>query len=272
MFLLDCHNHTNNSLDAKAKLDEMCDAAVAKGFGVYCITEHYDCEFEERDTCMGIIKNCYAQIDAYKATHDTGSTKILKGIELGQPLQDEGQAKRVLDAYRDQMDFVIGSLHNVSGMPDFYFFDYVGKGTAGVEAVMETYYQELYEMSKVGGFDTVGHITYPYRYALKRGVPVDLSKFDDIVAAMMKNLIHNGIAMEINTSGYRQGLDETMPGRYHMKMYRDLGGEMLTIGSDAHTIEDHGKNITDGLMLAKEMGFEYITYFEKRKPVMVKID
>ena len=271
MFLLDCHNHTNNSLDAKATMEEMCDAANEKGFGVYCITEHYDCEFEERDVCMGIIQNCYAQIDAYKKAHPGCKTKILKGIELGQMLQDMGQAKRVLDAYKDQMDFVIGSLHNVSGMPDFYFFDYVGQGTAGVEAVMEKYYLELYEMSKVGGFDSVGHITYPYRYALKRGVPVNLRRFDDFIEAMMKNLIQNGIAMEINTSGYRQGLDETLPGRYHMKMYRALGGEMLTIGSDAHAIEDHGKNIADGLALAKECGFDYITYFEKRKPVMVKL-
>ena len=271
MFLVDCHNHTTNSYDGETPLFDMCDAANRKGFAVYCITEHYDCEAEKERLTPAHIINCYKEIDAYKAAHPTG-TKILKGIELGQILQGKEQAKWVMDTCGDQMDFVIGSLHNVKDNPDFYLIDYAAYGSEKIEELCEAYYQELYEMSKVGGFDTVGHITYPYRYAVIRNVPINLKRYDDIIEAMMKNLIHNGIAMEINTSGFRQGVGETLPGRYHLKMYKELGGELLTVGSDAHRISDHGKNISDGLLLAKEMGFEYITYFEKRKPIAVKID
>ena len=268
MFLLDCHNHTDNSYDGDTPLDVMCGAANQNGFAVYCITEHYDCDLAEENHCLTTIKNCYAQIAAYKQAH-TGGTKILNGIELGQPLQNPAAAKAVMDAFGDQMDFVIGSLHNVKGEPDFYLIDYKARGTEGLQQLCERYYLELYEMSKAGGFDSMGHITYPYRYAVMRGIPLDITRYDEIAAAMMKNLIEKGIALEINTSGYRQGVGEPLPGKHHLKLYRELGGELVTIGSDAHRIGDFGKNIADGLALLREIGFSYITYFEKRKPVMV---
>lgn len=271
MFLLDCHNHTTNSYDGHNPLSEMCDAAREKGFSVYCVTEHYDCGYLEEYHCVDAVVNCYAQIDAYNREHPDGM-KLLKGIELGEMLQFPEEAAYIKQLCGDQMDFIIGSLHNLKDEQDFYFMDYHAIGSEQMQRYCEQYYTELYEMSKVGGFDSMGHITYPYRYAVIRKFPLDIMRYDEIIRAMMKNLIEKGIAMEINTSGFRQGVGETLPGRYHLKMYKELGGELLTIGSDAHRISDHGKNIADGLLLAKEMGFDYITYFEKRKPVMVKID
>ncbi len=270
MFLLDCHNHTTNSFDGNTPLFTMCDAANEQGFSVYTIAEHYECGFLDKRGGVEVIGNCYQEIEAYKQSHK-GGTKILKGIELGQMLHKPDEVKMVMDAYGDQMDFVIGSLHNIKGEDDFYSMDYSALGTARLQELTERYYAELYEMSKVGGFDSMAHITYPYRYAVIRNVPLDILRYDDMIAAMMKNLIEKGIALEINTSGFRQGLGEPLPGVHQLKIYKDLGGEMLTIGSDAHRISDFGKHIADGLALAKEMGFSYITYFEKRKPVMVKL-
>lgn len=270
MFLIDCHNHTDNSFDGETPLYQMCDKANEQGFLVYCITEHYDCGYLQQNKCVEAVTNCYRQIDAYKAAHQ-GGTKILKGIELGQMLQFPEEAKHIMQLCGDQMDFVIGSLHNLKNEPDFYLMDYHALGSEKMQSYCKQYYNELYEMSKVGGFDTMGHITYPYRYAVIREFPLDITRYYDTVCAMMKNLIEKGIALEINTSGYRQGVGETLPGRYHLQMYRELGGELLTVGSDAHRISDFGKNIADGLELAKEMGFRYITYFENRKPIMVKL-
>ncbi len=270
MFLLDCHNHTTHSFDGKSPLAVMCDEANAKGFAVYTVTEHYDCGWVDGSNAFEGVLSSHQSIDAYKAAHPTG-TKILKGIELGQMLHFPEDVKRIMDAAGNDFDFVLASLHNIKGEKDFCQLDYHAYGAQKMDGICEQYFTELYEMSKVGGFDSVGHITYPYRYAKRREFPIQIDKYDEIIAAMMKNLIEKGIALEVNTSGYRQGLDEPMPGRHHLQMYKDLGGELLTIGSDAHIVTDFGGGIETGLELIKELGFDYITYFEQRKPIMVKL-
>ncbi len=272
--LLDCHNHTNHSFDGKASVEEMCLLAQSQGFLVYCITDHYECQTAKQQNALPEIIRCGEDIRAFAKKHP-GSTRFLYGVELGQPLQDREAVKELRGACGDRLDFIIGSLHNAENELDFYevFTDegYLARGISGLEELCCRYYEELLAMCREGGFDSVGHILYPYRYAVRHNVKLDYTRQDERVRAMMREIIEKGIALEINTSGYRQGFGGPLPGAYHLAMYRELGGELITIGSDAHRTGDFAKNISDGLELIKAAGFRYITYFEKRKPVMVKL-
>ena len=111
------------------------------------------------------------------------------------------------------------------------------------------------------------------RYIVQSGrFNTDLSRFDDVTDEIFKTLIANGKALEINTSGLRQPIGKTMPTENYVRRFRELGGKFLTLGSDAHFTEHVGAGIDDGYAIAESCGFEYVTYFENRKPVQVKIE
>ncbi|MCI7350510.1 MAG: histidinol phosphate phosphatase, partial [Ruminococcus sp.] len=94
---------------------------------------------------------------------------------------------------------------------------------------------------------------------------------EELIAESFKTLISNGKGIEINTSGLRQKYGKTFPDLSYLKLYKDLGGEILTIGSDAHCTADLGKGVKEGSELAQAAGFKRICYFEERKPVFVEI-
>ena len=141
-----------------------------------------------------------------------------------------------------------------------------------VYGLLDKYFEEMLLLSKWNGFDTLAHLTYPLRYIMGNyGIKVDLKKYDGIVDEIFKTVIGNGKALEINTSGLRQKIGVTMPTVDYVRRFKELGGELLTIGSDAHFTEHVDAGINEGFAIAQAAGFEYVTYFEKHKPVMVKI-
>ena len=139
--------------------------------------------------------------------------------------------------------------------------------------LLNRYFKEVYELCQTDLFDVVGHITYSLRYMKQRhGICPDISRFDDIIAESFRTLAHSGRGIEINTSGIRQGFGASFPDLKYVKMFRELGGEIITIGSDSHTPEDIGANVADGAEIAKVAGFRYLTYFKERKPNFLRID
>jgi histidinol-phosphatase (PHP family) len=132
---------------------------------------------------------------------------------------------------------------------------------------------EVNEMCRMDCFDVLGHLTYCLRYMKQRnGIEADISRFDDIIADSFRILAENGKGIEINTSGLRQGFGETFPNLKYVKLFRELGGEVLSIGSDSHTVEDIAKNFEDAADMAREVGFTRLCYFRERKPVFISID
>ncbi len=119
MLLLDCHNHTTHSFDGKATVEEMCALAQEQEFLVYCVTDHYEAQTARQQNALPEILCSGEDVRRFSAEHP-GKTKFLCGVELGQPLQDLDASAQLLEAGRDSLDFVIGSLHNVENVPDFY--------------------------------------------------------------------------------------------------------------------------------------------------------
>lgn len=264
----DCHNHSRNSYDGTDTVAHMCERAQELGLLYYTLTDHCECEDynrQERDY-KSVVENSYARmLEARESTR--GKLNFLFGIELGQPLQNlEASA----DALRGRAyDFVIGSLHSLKGCRDFYFWEELN---LELYTALDRYFEEILQMLNAGGFDSLGHLTYPLRYIVgDRGLQVDFDRYLDRVDLVYKLLIEKGIALELNTSGLRQNIGETLPNFSLLKRYRQMGGELVTIGSDAHCCPDLGKGIQEGMALLAEAGFTHFTVFKNRKPMMIEL-
>jgi histidinol-phosphatase (PHP family) len=286
--MIDLHSHTNNSPDASNTAEEMVLSAIEKGIDVYAITDHCEVNLYFPEGYYGKRNSPYETFDFGRTFADSindsnalrekykDKIKVLRGIELAGAPYDFGLAEAILGDCR--LDFVIGSTHQVKGFDDFAFIDY---GKEKIPELMNTYFEEILKVAKWGKFDVLAHLTYTLRYIEGgdtenkesgwRGAKVDMSPYEEIIREIMKTLIVYGKGIEINTSGLRQKYGKTFPDLYYIKLFRELGGDIITIGSDSHNINDIGKGIREGSELAKTAGFEYFTYFEERKPVRVAL-
>lgn len=266
--LSDCHNHSNISLDGTDPAEAMLKRAESLGLYYYTLTDHCECNTYIEEDYKHVALKAYDEMCRLGREY-SGQLRVtfLKGIELGQPMQDLSAAADALKG-RDY-DVVLGSLHNLSSCKDFYFWDQLN---LDVDYALDRYFIELEEMVEWGRFDTLTHITYPLRYIVgDNGIYVDYSKYMERTEHIFKMLIDKGIALEINTSGLRQKIGETMPNARLIQLYKSLGGELITIGSDAHSCRDLGKGIEEGMDILKSAGFKAFTVFIKRKPVMVDL-
>lgn len=283
--LIDCHTHTDFSPDGRSSAEEMCERAAKLGLSAYAITDHCDCNLwypaeyytdnvsELKDLEMyGQGKRIIESINCLKGLKQkyAGKLNLICGIELGQPLQDIENAEKI--AADKDIDFIIGSHHQNKGSDDFYYFDYDKMEQNEIYALLETAFVQTYDMCKWGKFDVLGHLTYPLRYICgDYGIKINMKNFDDIISEIFKLLVQKGKGIEINTSGLRQKYGKTFPDLKYIKMFRDLGGEIISIGSDAHSKDDLGKGIFSGTELAVEAGFKYFCYFKGRKPNFISI-
>lgn len=263
---IDCHSHTVHSPDGSDSVIQMCTRAMELSLEAYAITDHCEMNQYVEDGYDKRIAACISDVRAAKSYYKN-ELNLLLGIELGQPLQNLALSERVLS--ETDYDIVLGSLHNIEGYEDFAFLDYARQD---VHTLIGRYYSELYEMALWGKFDVLAHLTYPLRYI--KGVAkmeVDMAQFEEKIRAIFQALVRQGIGIEINSSGLRQHLRQTMPDLYYVKMYRECGGEILTLGSDAHRAVDLAKGIPEALEIAKAAGFTEVAYYKNRTPQFIKI-
>ena len=117
-----------------------------------------------------------------------------------------------------------------------------------------------------GRFDSLAHLTYPFRYLPPQWREEGYGRWRECIDAVLSALAEKGLALEINVSGLRQEIGRTLPDLPIIRRFRELGGEWVTVGSDAHRPEDVGRHIRDGLALAAEAGFRYYAVYENRTP------
>lgn len=259
--ILDLHTHSDSSPDAEHSVSLMCEYALRRGIRGIAVTDHCECDAY---LCDGYNITCAQSLfQAAKARHIfQGQMVVLLGVELGQPILDLQAAQAVIS--RPSLDFVLASMHNLRDRQDFYYLDY-SLPENEPHALLDEYFDSLIEIVRWGNFDSLAHLTYPLRYMVGRdGLDIDISRFYDKIDFIFKGLIEQGKALEINTSGLRQALKTTIPSLALLKRYRALGGELLTIGSDAHRAEDVGRGINDGMELAHEAGFRFTTLYQGR--------
>lgn len=264
--MIDMHTHSDHSFDGNHPCMLLCESAVAKGLDGIAITDHCEIDSKELDF-RAFATNQY--FESYKAKKFfEGRLLVLQGLELGQAIYKKELAESILRKFK--YDFILGSIHNLENMEDFYYLDY---GKFDVPALLDEYFDTVYRLCVWNQFDSLAHLTYPLRYIKgEAGIDIDLSQFSDKIEAILKTLIQNGKALEINTSGLFQKLNETLPDKSIIRLFKELGGKYITIGSDSHYYNDLGRGIEQGMVLAKECGFDNIAVYQQREPYLIPIE
>lgn len=264
--LFDCHIHSINSHDGHAPVEDICRRALELGLSGLAITDHTECQGYHNYDYPARITRSVADAAA-AAQKFAPRLTVLRGFELGQPLQDLDLAEKMVALCN--YDFIIGSLHGLGGKTreDFAYWAFMENPTDRLEEKLTAYFNQLIDLARWGKFDVMGHITYPVRH-----VPIDFDRYSEQIDRLLSILIQSGRGIEINTSGLRQGVGMTMPHLPLVQRYRQLGGEVITLGSDAHYLEHVGADLSVGMELLEAAGFRYFTYFKDRKPVFVRVE
>ncbi|MEA4893088.1 MAG: histidinol-phosphatase HisJ family protein [Peptococcaceae bacterium] len=265
---MDLHSHSAFSFDGSHSVRDMCAAAFQAGVEIYAVTDHCDVAGWEEYDLANTIRQSVAEIRGCGKDY-AGKMKILAGLELGEPLDRPECTKEVLAD--NHFDLVLGSIHNVKDRPDFYYLNFQDE-SLDLNLELELYFQSLLAMIRWGGIDVAAHITYPFRYILERcPYPYDFDAWDHHLDEVIRLLAEKGLGLEINTSGVKKTPSYLMPEERWIRRYRELGGENLTLGADAHVPRDVGSGICRGLAAARAAGFKWLCYYEEHKPRHIKI-
>ncbi|MCL2697291.1 MAG: histidinol-phosphatase HisJ family protein [Oscillospiraceae bacterium] len=269
MNIIDTHVHSSFSFDGENTPREMAEQAARLGLTAMTFTEHIDVD-DYRNTYYRqstLIPVAAVEIPPLKEEYK-GRINLGFGAEIGQYLRKPELAESLIKDLK--LDFVIGSAHVVPGYKDCYYLDY---HKTNPRELLRLYFGEILELAEKGNIDVIGHLTYPLRYITGRdGIVVNLSEYADIIRDICITAAKRGIGLEINTGGIRrQNYGKADPELEYVKMFREAGGEIITIGSDAHRTCDIAANFKEGAEIAKAAGFKRIAYFEKRKPIFIEL-
>lgn len=274
---MNLHTHTGHSPDAAPDtVAERVAAANAMGLQYMAVTDHveinryYPAAFYHAKDTEKVLYNSEAvwkgsAAETAAAQGNTGALTLLCGAEFGQIPQNPVLAGIL---YRDaRLDLVIGSVHELPGMDDFYFLDYPH---LDVPALMQAYFEEVLRLAQTDCYDILGHLTYGTRYLPNRA-DYDLTPHLPVIDEIFRTVIAKGKAVELNGSNLKADVPFTDPDVSLIRRYRELGGRYLTLSTDAHETKYVGYKMDVLEQLARDAGFTELTYFRKHQPVLVPL-
>ena len=262
--IIDLHVHTVHSFDCdESTPDKICKTAIEKGISHIAFCDHAD---------LDMIADGYNLYDDDAAFEDMLRAKekykdrlnVICGVELGAANQYPEMAEKLINKHK--YDYVLGSLHSLSGVPDFAYFKFEIAERRLCERLFERYLDELNELLDLNLFDTLAHLTYPIRYFMRGDKFVDLNNYKSEIDNILKKIIKKGLTLELNTQGLRRDEKITSPTYDIVERYYSLGGRNVCCGSDAHFLSDIVSHVEECQTKLKEIGFEDITYYVNRKP------
>lgn len=262
--MFDYHVHSEFSADCSTSMERTIEKAIDIGLKELCFTDHIDYDYPDSDWVFEFdLKEYDTKIKELQMKYDN-RIQIKKGVEIG--MQPHLKARYEALMKEETFDFVIASLHAVEGK-EMHFGEFFEGKT--LDEAYRIYYEELYACIRdFNQFQIIGHLDLVKRYTKERSS----NGFHDIAEAIFKRIIPEGKGIELNTSGYKYGMDGGMPSEDLLKLYRDCGGEIITIGSDSHKETELATRFRDSLALIQSIGFRYISTFDKGKPVFHPID
>lgn len=261
--MFDYHMHSTVSFDGHDTPERMVQAAVDAGLKEICFTDHIDYEINVEKQTMVF------DTEVYNAAYDhltAPGLKIRKGLEFG--LKDYNAEQLKQDLQRRQFDFVIGSVHFVDEIDVYYKEFWDGKTVEQAELrFLET---TLACVRAHEDFDVLGHMTFLSKArAHPSPRPIRYDDYRDISDEILRTLVSKGKGMEINTSGVDR-CGDYLPPEAFLRRFRELGGEIVTVGSDAHTWDRVGQYSDRACEILKDI-FGYVCTFEDRKPIFHKL-
>ncbi len=267
----DVHVHTKFSSDSQVTVEEQITRAIKMGMKHVCITDHQDYDYpiwhstyllDETGDLDHYINKLKQVKEVFK-----NEIEVLLGIEFGlQPHLAERHNREYIEY---PFDMVIGSTHCFNGKDTEDQTLYEGKSKD--EAIMEYLSTELENLSLTNGYDTIGHLDYVLRDIPGKNAGVTYSKFADVIDAILHLAINRGKAIELNTKSLVIGMRDSSPGKEVFQRYYEMGGEMITLGSDAHFPERIGACFDIAGDILKDIGFKYYCIFRGHAPVYLPL-
>jgi len=255
--MIDMHVHTNFSEDSKVLLEDYCAFALKKGVKYICFTDHVD--FNPADAGL----NYYKVDDFFESFYKVkkqykDALNLLAGIEFGEP---HLYMKEFEHYCTYPYDYIMGSIHY------FYnnmFLSQMVKDNIDYKLAFKKYFEQLLLMVEYGNIDCVAHFDFPKRYYKK------LYYEEETVRKICATMLKRDICLEINTSSIRKGMDQPMPGEELLSIYKESGGEYITIGADTHELSHLAADFDIAKDLANKFKLKNVIFIE-RKRVEVKI-
>lgn len=261
MITADQHTHSSFSSDSDEPLLEMARAAEEKGLQTLCLTEHMDMDYPTGE----FLLDTKAYHEKLLRVREQTNIELLFGVELG--LMDYLAPR--LQEYTNAWDFdlIIGSSHLVNGEDPYYpeYFERLGSKNG----VLRYFESILANVKAIDCYDVYGHLDYAARYSPEKGY--DPTDYREIIDEILRLLIGKGKGIEINTAGIRSGLGYVHPHKFILQRYKELGGEIITIGSDAHDRTRVAADFDKAQAALEAAGFQNYTVFRNRRPSFVKI-
>lgn len=273
MILNDYHVHSSFSSDSKTPLEEILTKAVSLGFERLCITDHMDREYPSAEFPFELELTDYAEAVLSLKEKYKGRIKLLFGIELG--LRNEPASKERIKIFYDNMlneydfDFIIGSTHVLYNDDPYFKPFWINRNWKQV--LLDNFQSIIDNVKYYKHFQIYGHLDYVARYIPEGIKDYNYKDYADIIDEALKELISHGTGIELNTAAIRYGLPYPHPKLEVLNRYRELGGEIITIGSDAHKVEDLAYAFDKAEEILLSLGFKYYTVFEHQNPIFIKL-
>lgn len=265
--MYDFHLHSEYSMDSSSSMEKMVVSAIKKNLKSICFTDHVD--FDSTSQRIDFIfraQDYFRNISKVKYKYKE-DIEILAGVEIGMQAHLFERYNKFIES--NFFDFVIMSIHAVD-KKDIHADNFT-KGQKPIDAVIK-YYNDMYDCVKgFDNFDVLGHLDYIDRYFDSYSPMPKFKEYAYVVEDILKILIKKDKGIEVNTAGKRYGLDYFHPKNQILKLYKDLGGETITFGSDAHSPKSIGYKYRTCEKLLKELGFKYMHIFKDRKKFPINL-
>ncbi len=261
----DYHMHSNFSADCQTPMAGMCRSAIRRGIPEIGFSEHYDLHADEPYRDWFRPTDWWAELERCRSEF-AGQLTIRAGIEVGEPHLFATEVQQLLSSL--PFDYVLGSLHWV-GRESVFHPSYFHART--IDQVYDHFFEELIKMTAIGGFDILSHFDVPIRTAFAIHGPYDPRRHQEAIREVLRNCIGRGIALDLNTAALRRAANVLTPAPEILAWYVELGGERVTLGSDAHNPDDLGAHLPVALRLAQAAGLRYLTHFANRQATLLPI-
>ncbi|MDF2542073.1 MAG: hypothetical protein K0S47_1791 [Herbinix sp.] len=272
MIIADYHVHSNFSSDSTAPMEDMIDKALALGLKKLCFTDHMDIDYPVVQNGYTFTFSLEEYIQKLLDLKELYLSKIelMIGVELGLQPHLKDQLNAFAKSY--PFDFIIGSTHVVDHI-DPYFPEY-WTNRSERQGILDYFQSIIDNCSIFNDFHVYGHLDYIIRYIPGQGDikhTYAYTDYSDILNEVLKTILSKGKGIEVNTSGFKYGLNHTHPKVEILKRYLELGGELITIGSDAHKPEHLCYDFQKAAELLTSLGYRYYATFTQGKPTMEKL-
>lgn len=265
MYLADYHLHTTCSPDGKLTVSQIAEIALQRGLQEICITDHLDTIYWFTNEPRTDFDWPELQRQVAEARAQYGDRLMIRlGAELGEACISFERADILLQN-APALDFIIGSVHTASKKFDYFDLYLMEKQSMDYyRAIIDDYLDETAKLVNWGKFHVLGHLSLPLRY-IKNNAGITMT-FDDWmgrVEEIFSLMISKGIGLELNTN--RGG--DPLPSAKLLQLYRRMGGDLITVGSDAHITDHIGLAVRENLQLLKDLGWQHYATYQQGQPV-----